>query len=369
LIAFLLSLLTFAGRATRTNLARYGAPSPRTQARWVDGRIDFPTLTLAALEQEGILRHPLLLVLDASFLSKSGKKTYGKGRFWNGCHSQVEGGLEISTLGLIDVYEGRAYALDTRQTPAESTEDASRMDVYLAHVVAMKPRLPAQVKYLVVDGGYTRKGFVDGVCQQGLHLIGTLRKDADLLYLFEGIRERRRGAPKKYDGKVKVSELARFEEVSPLASGEEVRTKVVWSKSLNRAIRVVGVRTKPGAYALFFSTDLTLAVADLRAWYRLRFQLEFVFRDGKQFTGLGECQARSQDGQAFHHNAALLATTLLRLEERQASANVYSLATVKKHRYNEALARLILKELNQDADSPANQHILEKAREYGCVAA
>lgn len=33
--------------------------------------------------------------------------------------------------------------------------------------------------------------------------------------------------------------------------------------------------------------------------YRTRFQLEFVFRDAKQFTGLTHCQARNKEALAF----------------------------------------------------------------------
>jgi hypothetical protein len=33
--------------------------------------------------------------MDASFVPKSGKHTYGLDRFWNGSHSRAEKGLEI----------------------------------------------------------------------------------------------------------------------------------------------------------------------------------------------------------------------------------------------------------------------------------
>ena len=37
---------------------------------------------------------------------------------------------------------------------------------------------------------------------------------------------------------------------------------------------------------VLFSSDLTLGAADLIEYYRLRFQLEFNFRDAKQYWGL-----------------------------------------------------------------------------------
>ena len=34
--------------------------------------------------------HEQALALDASFVEKSGKQSYGLGSFWNGCHSRSE---------------------------------------------------------------------------------------------------------------------------------------------------------------------------------------------------------------------------------------------------------------------------------------
>ena len=73
------------------------------------------------------------LVIDASFVPKSGKKTYGLDRFWNGSHSRTEKGLEISTLAWLDITENCAYCLSVEQTPpTDKTTDseATRMDIY-----------------------------------------------------------------------------------------------------------------------------------------------------------------------------------------------------------------------------------------------
>src|SRR3546814_17653880 len=45
-------------------------------------------------------------------------------------------------------------------------------------------------------------------------------------------------------------------------------------------------------------------------YYRLRFQIEFIYRDAKQFTGLANCQARSENKLGFHFNLALTATNV-----------------------------------------------------------
>jgi hypothetical protein len=71
------------------------------------------------------------LAIDASFIPKSGKQTYGLDRFWNGCHSRAEKGLEISTVAWVDITGNCAYALSVEQTPPgreNSEPDATRID-------------------------------------------------------------------------------------------------------------------------------------------------------------------------------------------------------------------------------------------------
>jgi hypothetical protein len=369
LIMLFNALFHFFGRATRVNLARHGGPSERAQARWEEKAIDFPALTLMALATEGVLTHPMAAVLDASFLPKSGKHTWGVGKFWNGSHARVEHGREISTFGLVDLQEETAYALDTRQTPATLTEEKSRMDFYSMQVQEMKPRLPASVKYLLVDGGYTKKNFIDSVIKEQLHVVGKLRKDANLWYLHTGLQKKGRGRPRLLDGKAWFDELFRWETCLPDEDGAERWIHTLWHMSLKRKVRVVLIKYTPKRYVLLFSTDLSLDVDTLCKLYRLRFQVEFLFRDGKQHTGLGEDQMRSQEGQQFHMNASMTALNLLRLEARRENAEVYSLASAKKRKYNEEFARMIFQQLGLDSETPENQAVIKKVRSYGALAA
>ena len=50
---------------------------------------------------------------------------------------------------------------------------------------------------------------------------------------------------------------------------------------------------------------------------RISFQLEFVFRDAKQFTGLTHCQARNRAALSFAFNASLSSVNLARAFARQ----------------------------------------------------
>ena len=68
-------------------------------------------------------------------------------------------------------------------------------------------------------------------------------------------------------------------------------TADVWAVSPGREVRVVIVDyidtdKKCQTHKVFFCTDLTKSAKDIFDIYRTRFQLEFVYHDGKQFMGL-----------------------------------------------------------------------------------
>jgi hypothetical protein len=90
----------------------------------------------------------------------------------------------------------------------------------------------------------------------------------------------------------------------------------VWPKTLQRRLRL-GVLlnrqdpAKPRVIVLG-STDPALnghTRLDLDA---ARFQIEFLFRDSTQFTGLLDCQARAESAFDFHCNASLATLNLVR---------------------------------------------------------
>jgi hypothetical protein len=72
---------------------------------------------------------------------------------------------------------------------------------------------------------------------------------------------------------------------------------VVWHKTLKRRLRIVVLlnRKDPAKprFIVLGSTDPELNGRKLIDLYAARFQIEFLFRDSKQFTGLLDCQARA----------------------------------------------------------------------------
>src|SRR5215813_1534594 len=130
-------MLMLPGHATFRHMSRYSSYHERTFARGYGSDVDWVSLNKGAITDVVPPAHDQALVVDASFVPKSGQHTYGLDRFGNGSHSRAEKGLAISTLAGPAITENCAYGLSVEQTPP-STEtadpEATRMDVSLAQL-------------------------------------------------------------------------------------------------------------------------------------------------------------------------------------------------------------------------------------------
>ncbi|MEZ4953796.1 MAG: transposase [Saprospiraceae bacterium] len=267
----------------------------------------------------------LLAAVDCSFLPKAGKNTFGLDRFWSGVANATKRGLEISLLSLIDVASATAWTLDVTQTPPglsrkESKEGKyTRLDFYIEQILDCLPKLD-KVRYFVADGFYAKTKMFNALHGAGKHLITKLRPDADLRYPFTGVREKgRRGRTPIYDGKVKYDDLSRWTE----AGADEkypylqLYTQVLYSPKFERWLRVVLVlNTKTNQYILLACSDVELPAKLIVKYYQLRFQVEFLFRDAKQFAGLTHCQARDEAKLDFHFNMSLAAINIMQVHRK-----------------------------------------------------
>ena len=368
-------LLLLPGHATLRNLSRYSTYHERTFARWYARDFDFVSLNKAAISHVIPPRHEQALVIDASFVPKSGKKTYGLDRFWNGSHSRVEKGLEISALAWLDITNNCAYGLSVEQTPAtgEATNpETTRIDVYLDQVTrVVSAQHLHHLRYVITDGYYSKQKFLNGVRALGLHQIGKLRIDANLRYLYHGPQRLGPGRPKHYDGKVNWDDLARFAKVETDDDDIVLYHQVLNHGQFQRNLRVVlVVDTKHHRRAVLFSTDIDLDPLTLYRYYKARFQIEFLFRDAKQFTGLTDCQARSHAKLNFHFNASLSAITLAKLTARQQhgeAASAFSMASLKRRAFNQHLIERISQHLAQGHSLEKSSPAYEELCNYGTI--
>ena len=397
LLALFAGIACLRGRVNFRNLARYSTSSERTFHRQFRQEFAFPEFNRLAITDAVSPTATLLVAQDATFIPKSGKRTYGLDRFFNGCTHRVERGLEASAIAIVDLTKATAFTLSVQQTPprpatAKPAKPATsksakpkrrelpvetRLDFYLDHFRSTLPALPAQVtKLLLVDGAFARRKFVDGVSQEGFHLITKLRVDANLRLLYTGPPKAGPGRRRAFAGKVSFSDLSQLEWVTEVEPGIALYTQVVNSVTLKRNLRIVLVldqrKPKKPRYVVLGSTDCELAAQTIFSHYAARFQIEFLFRDAKQFTGLSQCQARDKEALHFHLNAALAAVNIARIEQQQSGADekqVFSLASYKQRAFNEHLLELFISKLALRADLIKNHPQYNYLRNYGAIAA
>ncbi|OLV17479.1 hypothetical protein BOO71_0008722 [Deinococcus marmoris] len=258
----------------------------------------------------------------------------------------------------VDLDTQQPFPLSIRQTPADLPGQQTRTDVYAQDTLNTLSQLPhamrEQVLAVVGDAYYAKKKFVDPVVDEGqLPFVGKLRRDASLKHLYPGPKTGRRGRPKKYDGKVSLSDFSRWD-VLPWTDVCTAYTTVVYAVGLKRVVRVVALLW-PGksgmTLELLFSTDPTMGAGTIVKLYRARFAMEFPFRDGKQFAGLGDCQSRQAQALHFHWNMALHSVSVARasqLMNQRAGPLVFSMEDEKRRAYNEFFADRILSLLPGD---------------------
>jgi DDE superfamily endonuclease len=380
------TILALRGRVTGRNLSRYCNYSERTIARQFRAAFAWPDFHQRVLTAALDPGSELISAQDASFLPKSGKQTFGLGHFFNGCANRAERGLEISTLAVVDVTRRCAFTLAVAQTPpgdgkatSAQAEDETRIDFYKQQLRDQRQRLPERIQYHCVDGYFAKKKYMDEVVALNLHPITKLRYDADCRFLYCGPHPQRRGRKRKYDGKVHFHDLRRFAALGPLEEREHIHlyTALVWHVSLKRKLRVVVLVNRKDPHEprsiVLASTDVDLDGHKLVAYYVARFQIEFLFRDSKQFTGLADCQARAAAVLNFHFNASLATLNLARAEElltsSEPSPQVFSMASWKQRQFNERLLDLFIERFALDQTWVKNHPSYAELRTYGAIAA
>ena len=160
-------------------------------------------------------------------------------------------------------------------------------------------------------------------------------------------------------------------------SNEEIRvySLVVYSKAFKRDIKLaIAIFYKEGketARKLYFSTDLNLAGEKIVRYYQSRFQIEFLYRDAKQFTGLNDCQARSENKLDFHFNAALTAVNLAKQDWLATKGNEdkpFSMADYKTLCNNTLMLERFMTVFAINPNTTKNQKIVKELLEYGKIA-
>lgn len=338
---FVETLLMFVLLPRKVNFSQlqiYGNYSEKTYRSWFSERFDWVGFNIELSNHLFEAKDRKAIAIDPSHMSKSGKHTQGIGRFWSGCAQQVKHGLEILGIGLIDIDKKDCISIKAEQTPspkALASCGVSLVGWYLTCILNLRDKLIQLSRYIVADAYFSVSNFADGLEENGFHLVSRFRSDADLMYLHTGGRTGKKGRPRRYDGKINFKELDidKVEKVDIFHDEGNFYTAIAYSKALKRNVRLVVFQPTEGKPILYFSTDTAMSARDVVEYYRTRFQIEFCFRDAKQFAGLGDCQARDFNKLDFAFNASLAAVNVSKVVIKEEFPS-YSIANLKSLIYN-----------------------------------
>jgi hypothetical protein len=377
-IGTLLLFMTIKGRVNFTQMSRYSS-SPEVRFRNMFKRVfDF-----ASFNSTFITKHcsdELLIGFDPSFLSKSGKYTPNVGYFYSGVAGMIKRGMELGCLAIIDVKQNTAYHLEAIQTPPVKKDDAETglIKHYCKIFSDRIDMLKSHSHILVVDGWFNKQKFVSAMMKLGLEVICRLRPDANLKYLYKGPKREGRGRPKKHAGKVDLNkiDMEQFEK-SYEDSEKVIYEAVVYSVSLKINIKLAYTQylNEKGDVTntiLYFSTNILRDGIQIVKYYKARFQMEFIFRDGKQFTGLSDCQARSEQKIYNHVNYAMTAVNVSKAIIRQGIQKdqpcICSIQDIKTELFNHFLLERIFINYDIDPKLQNNIELKRKILDFGKVA-
>ena len=376
LLETLLLFLSIKGRINFLQLSRFGNHCEQRYRQQFEKPFAFIDFNKELVLSHGSGRYAI--AFDPSYIDKSGKKTPGAGWYWSGCAGRPKWGLEIGGIAAIDIGNHTAFHLEAVQTLTDGA-GAEKLSAWYADVlVSRKDKLLPISKYLVADAWFSKKPFTDRILSSGMHLVSRLRDDADLKYLCFDAPSGKKGRPRKYAGKINVSNIDT--DYFKLVAGQDestIHSAVAYSRALKRNILLVRVAYKTGkgkqVIKLYFSTDLGLLPLEVLEYYQSRFQIEFLYRDGKQFTGLCDCQSRSKNKLDFHFNMSLTSINIAKIEDwlsipKETRAQ-FSMADVKTMNHNRLLLDRFIDVFGINPYTAKNVNAFNELLYFGTIAA
>ena len=352
---------------------------------------------------------------DEVVLGKAGKETYGLDRFFSGIQQQVISGLSFFAFSLINVREGQSYPMQITQIVKSAEEKAvskakaeakkvkktgekkkvgrpkgsknkDKRDVVLNPELlriqkALKSVLKTvgttiPLKYVAMDGHFGNYPSAFMVMKEGLHLISKMRSDAALYVTFEG-EHRGPGAKPKYGAKIDVLKMDE-KYLKETTVKDNLRTDIYQGQFYNKefafALNVViivktNLETNAQAHVILFSTDLQQAYDKIIKLYGLRFQIEFNFRDAKQYWGLEDFMNIKEVAVTNAVNLAFFMGnfSLALLQPFRQHNPDYSILDLKSHYRGYRYASEIIKMLPEKPDAILLADIFQQIARLGAI--
>ena len=408
------AMLSMTGRVTMLGLSRWAEKggSYRSVQRFFHTAIPWATLFW-----EFFCKHlwdpqeTYILAGDESVVTKAGEKTHGLDYFFSGLLKRTVPGLSFFTLSLIGTQRRQSFPVLVRQMVRTDEEKAASqakkakgsgekrkkgrpkgsrnkakaevtLNPELIRIQEMVKSLletmqgAIRLSYLVMDGHFGNHPAVHMVRACGLHLISKLRHDAALYMPYSGPKPKRGPTPRLGE-KVNVRQLPdTYLKETEIKDGFETRTYQLplllseFAQPLNIVILLrTNLTTKACSHVILFSSDLELAHDKLIDFYSLRFQIEFNFRDAKQFWGLEDFMNVSEVAVTNAANLSLFMVDIsqvLMCEYRQNDPD-FSILDLKAHYRGYRYVSETIKMLPQMPDSNLVLQLFSKVDALGRI--
>jgi len=353
---------------------------------------------------------------DESIVSKAGKQTFGLDRFFAGLQQRVIPGLSFFVFSLVNVREEHSYPLQIMQTVKSVEEKAASKAKVEAKKnkkvqekkkpgrpkgsknkdkkeVELNPELlriqkslqtfldtikgKIKLVYLAMDGHFGNYPSAFMVRKAGLHLISKLRSDAALYETCFFEEHKKRGPKPKHGAKLDLSRIDP-KYLKETSIEDHIRTDRYQGQFFNKefafplnVVIIVKTNLDTGsmAHVILFSTDLVLAYDKMTKFYSLRFQLEFNFRDAKQYWGLEDFMNIKETAVT---NAANLSFFMVNfsfalLKPFRKQDQEYSILDLKSHYRGLRYATETIKMLPEKPDGILLAEIFQKIARLGAI--
>jgi len=328
-------MLTLTGRVTMRGISRWAGQgaSYRTVQRFFTTVV--PWASVFSIFFRSHLFHSddlYLLAGDETVITKAGKHTHGLDRFFAGLYGKPVPGLAFFTLALISTQQRHSFPMALEQvvrseqekaltrskqaakarsspqakrkpgrpkgsstkakTAVDLTPELLRIQSMILHLIERIGKL-LPLTYLVLDGHFGNNCALQMARYCELQLISKLRSDSALYLPYAGAYAGH-GPRRIYGERINPRAMpAGTLRQTTVDNGVETciyqlhaRHKT-FAQPLNVVLIVkTNLKTQAVAHIILFSSDLALPFDKLLDYYCLRFQLEFNFRDAKQYWGL-----------------------------------------------------------------------------------
>ena len=265
--------------------------------------------------------------------NKAGKQSYGIGMFYSSIVQKAIRSVSFLAISIIDVEAEKSYFLACHQVmptikiskptpPKEKPENVkpkgrpkgsknksktestahsyqtlkTLLDLAITQLRIFLPAL--RCCHLVVDGFYGHQDYLLLALHHKINLISKFKTNAHLILPYDGSQSGK-GRPRTKGNKVDLSKIdERFFVETLNDTDSKVNTKVyqfrAYTPKISRhLLNIVVLKhthqiTKKESHTILFTNDLKLTTSQVIKYYSLRFQIEFDFRDAKQFYGLSD---------------------------------------------------------------------------------